>query len=363
MQEDLPWSSCTSIATKIGADPEYRSVPELYDKAFRLAANMQIPALEWVTGSRKRNLEQHCSKDSEQIEVKICTFNMLAPGLLQKGCTAKGQDVPADMVWEARRERVLHVMRRSPVANIEPDIFAMQEVESNSFSSLCAGLDYDGVFLSKYPPERKREGAAVFVKKNKWRIIAEKSKGVCFQRPDFSEVLSKSPRDGAWPQKGLVVALQHSDVNQVKIVVAVGHLGKDPIGDVAGDLIRTMALEDLHRHAKEVAAEMGGVPYFLCLDQNADRSEMPFHYALHSGLLSVKGPSPTHNLAWEGSSHSVEHDFIYYARDLCPGCSADDENITSDVGDIGMTYPSRADGASDHAPVFGSFKLPYTLWK
>merc|ERR1712194_665553 len=124
LHEDMPWSSCASIARKIEAKPEYRSVPEHYRK-FRLAANVQIPALELFTGSRKRTLEQSCCEDAKQVEVSICTFNMLAQGLLDKRCKDTGEAVSPDMVWEARRERVLRVMQRSPGAKIEPDIFAM----------------------------------------------------------------------------------------------------------------------------------------------------------------------------------------------------------------------------------------------
>ena len=49
----------------------------------------------------------------------------------------------------------------------------------------------------------------------------------------------------------------------IKIVVAVGHLGAEPRGELVGDMIRTMELEELHKHAREVADQLGGALHFI----------------------------------------------------------------------------------------------------
>jgi len=360
-----PWSY-EYLKDVLKTDPENAEINEkhmrLYNDKFRTVDNMRLAPIEQVSqGATNTATSSTDAGACDHVHVNICTFNMFAQGHLESSYKKKKETMPEQMLWEPRKKRMLTTIQASPNMNITPDIFAMQEVESATFSSLFTGAfwpNYQGVFLSKFLPERKREGQAVFVNQDKWRIIVEKAG--YFAHPDFSEALGEEPKDGAWPQKMLVVGLQHVLLEKVKIVIAVGHLGLEPKGAMVGDMIRTMSLQELQKGASEVAAELGGVPYFICLDQNADRGEVPFQYARAAGLHSAKEPGPTHNLGQEGHAEILEHDFIYYEDRVLR--AAGRENIIAESGDLQATIPTAADGVSDHVPVFASLKIPCSVW-
>lgn len=122
------------------------------------------------------------------------------------------------------------------------EIYAVQELEHSTLASLlqpdALGKDFQALFLPK-PPKNNgepRDGVGMFIDKS-WNVI-----DVCplaQSEPNFHDLgLWDSPQteQSAWPQRALIVTIQHTVTNFI-LVVAVGHLGAHR-HDVAGEFLR-----------------------------------------------------------------------------------------------------------------------------
>uniref|UniRef100_A0A182SWZ4 Endo/exonuclease/phosphatase domain-containing protein n=1 Tax=Anopheles maculatus TaxID=74869 RepID=A0A182SWZ4_9DIPT len=106
-----------------------------------------------------------CARD--RIEFTLMNYNILAQDLLDSHAQLYSEHDPEALPWKKRSKRLT-----AEIANIDPDILCVQELQESHIDAFCSRLKQDyGMLYKKRTGGDKTDGCALFYRRDLFDLV------------------------------------------------------------------------------------------------------------------------------------------------------------------------------------------------